>query len=152
MGAGPIKTFFSITLPLSKTGIVAGSMLVFVPAVGEFVIPDLVGGSDNLMIGKVLWMTFFEQNNWPLASALAVVMVLLLVVPITFYHRYENRQLEKEGKMANKQKLSWFLKAMLFLGLAFLYIPLIVLVVYSFNDSKLVTIWGGFSTNGMPSC
>ena len=85
-------------LPLSKTGIVAGSMLVFVPAVGEFVIPDLVGGSDNLMIGKVLWMTFFEQNNWPLASALAVVMVLLLVVPITFYHRYENRQLEEGGK------------------------------------------------------
>lgn len=98
LGAGPIKTFFSITLPLSKTGIVAGSMLVFVPAVGEFVIPDLVGGSDNLMIGKVLWMTFFEQNNWPLASALAVVMVLLLVVPITFYHRYENRQLEEGGK------------------------------------------------------
>ena len=98
LGAGPIKTFFSITLPLSKTGIVAGSMLVFVPAVGEFVIPDLVGGSDNLMIGKVLWMTFFEQNNWPLASALAVVMVLLLVVPITFYHRYENRQLEEGEK------------------------------------------------------
>ena len=98
LGASPIKTFFSITLPLSKTGIVAGSMLVFVPAVGEFVIPDLVGGSDNLMIGKVLWMTFFEQNNWPLASALAVVMVLLLVVPITFYHRYENRQLEEGGK------------------------------------------------------
>ena len=98
LGAGPVKAFFSITLPLSKAGIIAGSMLVFVPAVGEFVIPDLVGGSDNLMIGKVLWMTFFEQNNWPLASALAVVMVLLLVFPITLYHRYETRQLEEGGK------------------------------------------------------
>ncbi len=98
LGAGPVKSFFAITLPLSKNGIIAGSMLVFVPAVGEFVIPELVGSSENLMIGKVLWTTFFEQGNWPLASALAVVMVLLLVVPITLYQRYENRQLEEGGK------------------------------------------------------
>lgn len=96
LGAGPVKSFFTITLPLSKTGIIAGSMLVFVPAVGEFVIPDLTAGSENLMIGKVLWMTFFDQNNWPLASALAVVMAVLLVFPITLYHRYESRQLEQE--------------------------------------------------------
>ena len=93
LGAGPIKSFLSITLPLSKSGIIAGSMLVFIPAVGEFVIPELVGGPENLMIGKVLWQAFFAQNNWPLASALAVVMVLLLVVPIALFHRYENRQL-----------------------------------------------------------
>lgn len=98
LGATPIKTFFTITLPLSKTGIIAGSMLVFIPAVGEFVIPDLVGGPSNLMIGKTLWMAFFDQNNWPLASALAVVMVLLLVVPIALFQRYEERELEEGSK------------------------------------------------------
>lgn len=97
MGAGPIKSFLTITLPLSKTGIIAGSMLVFIPAVGEFVIPDLVGGSDNLMIGKALWMAFFDLNNWPLASALAVIMVALLVVPIALYQHYQNREI-KEGE------------------------------------------------------
>lgn len=98
LGAGPVKSFLTITLPLSKSGIIAGSMLVFIPAVGEFVIPELVGGPENLMIGKVLWQAFFAQNNWPLASALAVVMVLLLVVPIALFHRYENRQLEGVGR------------------------------------------------------
>ncbi len=97
LGAGPIKSFLTITLPLSKTGIIAGSMLVFIPAVGEFVIPDLVGGSDNLMIGKALWMAFFDLNNWPLASALAVIMVALLVVPIALYQHYQNREI-KEGE------------------------------------------------------
>ena len=98
LGARPIKSFFTITLPLSKTGIIAGSMLVFVPAVGEFVIPELVGGSENLMIGKVLWQAFFDQNNWPLASAVAVVMVALLVVPIALFQHYENRELEEGTK------------------------------------------------------
>ncbi|WP_373741504.1 ABC transporter permease subunit [Neisseria sp.] len=98
LGAGPVKAFFTITLPLSKTGIIAGSMLVFVPAVGEFVIPELVGGSENLMIGKVLWQAFFDQNNWPLASAIAVVMVALLVVPIALFQHYENRELEEGAK------------------------------------------------------
>lgn len=98
LGAGPIKAFFTITLPLSKTGIIAGSMLVFVPAVGEFVIPELVGGSENLMIGKVLWQAFFDQNNWPLASAVAVIMVALLVIPIALFQHYENRELEEGSK------------------------------------------------------
>ena len=98
LGAGPVKSFFTVTLPLSKTGIIAGSMLVFVPAVGEFVIPELVGGSENLMIGKVLWQAFFDQNNWPLASAVAVVMVALLVVPIALFQHYENRELEEGSK------------------------------------------------------
>ena len=94
LGAGPIKSFLTITLPLSKVGIIAGSMLVFIPAVGEFVIPELVGGPENLMIGKVLWQAFFDQNNWPLASAVAVVMVILLVFPIALFHRYETREIE----------------------------------------------------------
>lgn len=98
LGAHPIKAFFTITLPLSKSGIVAGSMLVFIPAVGEYVIPELVGGPDNLMIGKTLWMTFFDANNWPLASAVAVVMVLLLVVPMAMFQRLEERQMEEEKR------------------------------------------------------
>ncbi len=98
LGAHPVKAFFQITLPLSKTGITAGSMLVFIPAVGEYVIPELVGGPDNLMIGKTLWMTFFDANNWPLASAVAVVMVLLLVVPMALFQRYEERELEEGRK------------------------------------------------------
>ena len=98
LGAGPIKAFLTITLPLSKTGIIAGSMLVFVPAVGEFVIPELVGGPENLMIGKVLWQAFFDQNNWPLASAVAVIMVALLVIPIALFHRYENREITEGSR------------------------------------------------------
>ncbi|RRD89123.1 ABC transporter permease subunit [Conchiformibius steedae] len=98
LGAHPLKAFFTITLPLSKTGIIAGSMLVFIPSVGEYVIPELVGGPDNLMIGKVLWQAFFDQNNWPLAAAVAVVMVLLLVVPMALFQRYEERELEEGGK------------------------------------------------------
>ena len=97
LGAGPIKAFFAITLPLSKNGIIAGSMMVFIPAVGEFVIPELVGGPDTLMIGKVLWNEFFDNNNWPMAAAVATVMVLLLIVPIAFLHRFETRQLEGKG-------------------------------------------------------
>jgi putrescine transport system permease protein len=97
LGAGPIKAFFTITLPLSKNGIIAGSMMVFIPAVGEFVIPELVGGPDTLMIGKVLWNEFFDNNNWPMAAAVATVMVLLLIVPIAFLHRFETRQLEGKG-------------------------------------------------------
>lgn len=97
LGAGPIRAFLSITLPLSKAGIIAGSMMVFIPSVGEFVVPELVAGPDNLMIGKVLWQAFFDQNNWPLASALAVVMVVLLVVPIALFHRYEARELTGES-------------------------------------------------------
>ena len=96
LGASPIKSFLTITLPLSKVGMIAGSMLVFIPSVGEYVIPELVGGPENLMIGKVLWQAFFDQNNWPLASAVAVIMVLLLVVPIAIFHRYESREIEGE--------------------------------------------------------
>lgn len=97
LGAGPIKSFFTITLPLSKNGIIAGSMMVFIPAVGEFVIPELVGGTDTLMIGKILWNEFFDNNNWPMASAVAIVMLLLLIVPIAMLHRYETRELEGKG-------------------------------------------------------
>ncbi len=82
LGARPITTFLKVTLPLSVPGIIAGSMLVFIPVVGEFVIPALLGGPDTLMIGKVLWNEFFYNRDWPVASAVAIVMLILLVIPI----------------------------------------------------------------------
>jgi len=94
LGSRKINTFIKVTLPLSMGGIVAGSMLVFIPAVGEFVIPELLGGPDTLMIGKVLWEEFFLNRDWPVASALAMVMLLLLLVPIVWFHRYQSKELE----------------------------------------------------------
>jgi len=87
LGAGPIRSFLRITLPLSKDGIVAGSLLVFIPAVGEFVIPALLGGPEQLMIGKVLWTEFFSNRDWPVASAVAIALLLLLLIPIALLQR-----------------------------------------------------------------
>jgi putrescine transport system permease protein len=92
LGCRPWKAFLSITLPLSMPGIVAGCMLVFIPAVGEFVIPDLLGGPDSLMIGKVLWTEFFSNRDWPAASAVAVVMLVLLVVPLALFQRSREKR------------------------------------------------------------
>lgn len=94
LGARPWRTFVSVTLPLTRGGIIAGSMLVFIPVVGEFVIPALLGGPETLMIGKVLWQEFFNNRDWPVASAVAIVMLVLLVVPMMIFHRYQNRELE----------------------------------------------------------
>ena len=96
LGARPWKVFLKITLPLSKAGIIAGSMLVLIPAVGEFVIPELLGGPDTLMIGKVLWDEFFSNRAWPVASAVATVMLILLLVPIMIFHHYESKELESK--------------------------------------------------------
>ena len=94
LGAPPWKVFLTVTLPLSKAGMIAGSMLVFIPSVGEFIIPDMLGGAETLMIGKVLWQEFFNNRDWPVASAVAIVMLLLLLLPITLFHRYQARELE----------------------------------------------------------
>ncbi len=91
LGAHPLKAFLTVTLPLSLPGVIAGSLLVFIPAMGEFVIPDLLGGPDALMMGKVLWTEFFTNRDWPLASAIAVVLLLTLVVPIMVLQRVERR-------------------------------------------------------------
>ncbi|MBP5857816.1 ABC transporter permease subunit [Marivibrio halodurans] len=91
LGAKPWKTFLAVTLPLSVPGIVAGSMLVFIPAVGEFVIPELLGGPDTLMIGRVLWNEFFHNRDWPVASAVAIAMLLFLVVPIVIFQHYQGK-------------------------------------------------------------
>jgi putrescine transport system permease protein len=95
LGARPLAAFLTITLPLSAPGIVAGCLLVFIPAVGEFVIPDLLGGTDTLMIGKVLWDEFFTNADWPLASAVAICLLVLLVGPIALFQRQQARSLGK---------------------------------------------------------
>jgi putrescine transport system permease protein len=94
LGAPPWKAFLTVTLPLSRAGIIAGAMLVGIPVVGEFVIPEMLGGADTLMIGRVLWQEFFNNRDWPVASAVAIVMLVLLIVPITIFHRYQSRELE----------------------------------------------------------
>ncbi len=88
LGASPFKAFWLVTVPLSKAGIIAGFMLVFIPSVGEFVIPSLLGGPENIMIGRVVWDEMFSSNNWPRATALAVVMIGLIVVPLAIYYHY----------------------------------------------------------------
>lgn len=88
LGTPPFKAFWLITVPLSRAGIVAGFMLVFIPSMGEFVIPSLLGGPENLMIGRVVWDEMFTANNWPKATALAVVMIALIVVPLAIYYHF----------------------------------------------------------------
>jgi len=91
LGATPFKAFWLVTVPLSKAGIIAGFMLVFIPSVGEFVIPSLLGGPENQMIGRVVWDEMFLGNNWPRATALAAVMILLIVVPLAMYYHYTSK-------------------------------------------------------------
>lgn len=89
LGAPPWRCLWQIVLPLSRGGIVAGCLLVFIPATGEFVIPELLGGADTLMIGRVLWQEFFNNRDWPVASAVAILLLLILLVPILFYYRQQ---------------------------------------------------------------
>ena len=94
LGSPPWRAFLDVTLPQSIPGVIAGSMLVFIPAVGEFVIPSLLGGPDNLMIGRVLWDEFFGNHDWPVASAVAIAFLFLLAGPIAVYQYYSVRQQE----------------------------------------------------------
>ena len=97
LGCPPLAAFWKITFPLSFPGVVAGCMLVFIPAVGEFVIPDLLGGSRTLMIGRTLWNEFFSNRDWPVSSAVAIVLLLILVLPIVYFQRAQARAREREG-------------------------------------------------------
>lgn len=97
LGCSRISAFWLITVPLSRNGIVAGCFLVFIPTIGEFVIPSLLGGSRTLMIGKVLWEEFFNNRDWPVASAVAVILLLILIVPIVLFQRNEQKQREADG-------------------------------------------------------
>jgi putrescine transport system permease protein len=96
LGASPLKAFWLVTVPLSKAGILAGFMLVFIPSVGEFVIPSLLGGPENIMIGRVVWDEMFTSNNWPRATALAVVMIALIVVPLAVYYHYSGDSADRD--------------------------------------------------------
>jgi putrescine transport system permease protein len=96
LGCSRMSAFWLVTVPLSKNGITAGCFLVFIPALGEFVIPSLLGGSRTLMIGKVLWEEFFSNRDWPVAAAVAVILLLILVVPIVLFQRNQQKQAEAE--------------------------------------------------------
>lgn len=95
LGCRPTGAFWKITVPLSFPGVIAGCLLVFIPAVGEFVIPDLLGGSETLMIGKTLWQEFFLNRDWPVASAVAILLLLVLVVPIVLFQHFQARAQER---------------------------------------------------------
>ncbi len=96
LGCSRASAFWLVTLPLSRPGIIAGCFLVFIPTIGEFVIPSLLGGSDTLMIGKVLWEEFFSNRDWPVASAVAVVLLLILIIPIVLFQRNQQKQAEAD--------------------------------------------------------
>lgn len=96
LGARPWRAFVAITLPLSMPGIIAGAMLVFIPAVGEYVIPELLGGADTLMMGRIMWNEFFTNADWPMASAVTVIMVLLLLIPMIVFQVNQKRRYEAE--------------------------------------------------------
>ncbi|HLJ01023.1 MAG TPA: ABC transporter permease subunit [Bradyrhizobium sp.] len=95
LGASPCRAFWLVTFPLSLPGVGAGALLCFIPIVGEFVIPDLLAGSNALMIGQTLWLEFFTNKDWPVASATAIVLLLLLLAPLLLYDRLQRRQLER---------------------------------------------------------
>jgi putrescine transport system permease protein len=98
LGCPPWRAFWSITVPLSKQGIIAGIILVFLPAIGEFVIPEILGGPETITIGRVLWWEFFNNRNWPLAGAVAVLMVLLFVIPIMILKKRQLEEIERSSR------------------------------------------------------
>ncbi len=98
LGCKPMRAFWRVTFPLALPGVIAGSLLVFIPAVGEFVIPDLLGGPDSLMIGRVLWTEFFQSRDWPLASAVAMAILLLIVIPTLLFEHLQARRGAQEAR------------------------------------------------------
>jgi putrescine transport system permease protein len=92
LGAGPVRAFWRVTFPLSLPGVLAGSLLLFIPASGEFVIPDLLGGPDTPMIGRILWLEFFQNRDWPVACAIATVLAAILAGPILLFDRLRSRK------------------------------------------------------------
>lgn len=99
LGARPWQAFLKVTLPLSRAGVIAGAMLVFIPCVGEYVIPEMLGGANTLMMGRLMWNEFFTNTDWPMAASITVVMVLLLLVPLALFQKSQVRQMElqREG-------------------------------------------------------
>lgn len=94
LGASPTRVFWTVTLPLARAGLFAGALLCFIPMVGEFIIPDLLGGSDTLMLGRVLWSEFFSNRDWPLASAVAILLLVIVVGPVVMFREAQTRREE----------------------------------------------------------
>jgi ABC-type spermidine/putrescine transport system permease subunit II len=147
LGASTLRTFFSITLPLSLPGIYAGCLLAFIPMIGEFVIPDLLGSNDTALIGKTLWTEFFTNQDWPLAAAIAVGMLLILLLPIFALQKAQTKADVRQASLVSMdgRKFSQLNIVAVGLGLSFIYVPIFLVMVFSFNDSRLVTVWAGFS-------
>ena len=147
LGASALRTFTSITLPLSLPGIYAGCLLAFIPMIGEFVIPDLLGSNDTALIGKTLWTEFFNNQDWPLAAAIAVGMLLLLLLPIAALQKAQAKADVRQASLGSggSRRFSPITLAAVALGLAFIYLPIFLVMAFSFNDSRLVTVWAGFS-------
>jgi ABC-type spermidine/putrescine transport system permease subunit I len=145
LGATPWVAFWKVTVPLSKAGIIAGSMLVFIPCVGEFVIPELLGGPETLMIGRVLWDEFFSNNDWPMASTVAVVMVLLIIVPLAIFNKYQAEAQERGMRSTAATVNRWFGRGWLSAGYA---VPVPAdrgAGDLFFNDSPMPNVWRGFT-------
>ena len=98
LGAKPWQTFWLITIPLAKSGIIAGSMLVFIPCIGEYVIPELLGGPETLMIARVLWDEFFSNNDWSMAASVAVTMIVLIIVPLAVFNHFQAQSLDQQRR------------------------------------------------------
>src|SRR5690606_36926692 len=98
LGARPWRAFLKVTLPLSMPGVIAGSMLVFIPSVGEYVIPEMLGGANTLMMGRVMWTDFFNNADWPMAAAVTCIMVLMLLVPLVLFQYNQVKQLESQRR------------------------------------------------------
>jgi len=147
LGASTAKCFTSITIPLSLPGVMAGSLLVFIPMVGEFVIPELLGGTGSAMIGKTLWTEFFNNQDWPLSAAIAIGMLVILFIPIVLLRRVQVAAAMSEAGSggAGQRHFSWVSRISVSLGLLFIYVPILLVIAFSFNNSRLVTLWGGFS-------
>lgn len=147
LGASGARTFLAVTLPLSLPGIYAGCLLAFIPMVGEFVIPDLLGGNDSALIGKTLWTEFFNNQDWPLSSAIAVGMLAVLAVPVYLLQKAQAKADVRSSSPGGQGSRQWsaFTMATVILGLTFIYLPILLVIVFSFNDNRLVTVWSGFS-------
>lgn len=147
LGASPARCFASIIIPLSLPGVMAGCLLVFIPMVGEFVIPELLGGMGTAMIGKTLWTEFFNNQDWPLSAAIAIGMLAILALPIVLLQRVQTASARNDatGGLQGERIFSWLSRFSVSLGLVLIYLPILLVVAFSFNNSRLVTVWGGFS-------
>ncbi len=143
LGARPSARFWRVTLPLSMPGVVAGSLLVFIPALGSFLTPDLLGGAKQMMIGNLVQNQFSAARNWPFGSAASFIVMALVLVAVLIYLRIQGR--ESAGTVAMNRRAPGWLLVVGGVVYAFLHLPLLVLIVFSFNDSKFSVEWEGFT-------